>query len=165
MSLKKQKALATGKIISDLCAKLVPHTPFADLQDQFDILLYRRRAELDAGRTSEARGIVLIGISGSGKSTAVSHVFNRHQELQQLEPDKIEAVSLSVPSLATLKHVGLSCLNAIGYPFRRDRTAGTIWELLQSHLRQRETLSLHLDEAQICKSIAMSARCNPSSIR
>lgn len=150
MSLKQQKALATGKIISDLCAKFVPHTPFSDLQDQFDLLLYRRRAELETGRSSEARGIVLIGNSGSGKSTAMSHLFNRHKDLARLEPNKIKAevISLSVPSPATLKHVGMSCLNAIGYPIRRDRTAGIIWELLQSHLRERETLFLHLDEAQ-----------------
>ncbi|WP_299047754.1 TniB family NTP-binding protein [uncultured Tateyamaria sp.] len=150
MTLKKQKALATGQIISDLCAKFVPHTPFSDLQDQFDLLLYRRRAELAAGRSSKARGIVLIGNSGSGKSTAMTHLFNRHGDLERLEPNKTKAevISLAVPSPATLKHVGMSCLNAIGYPIRRDRTSGIIWELLQNHLRERETLFLHLDEAQ-----------------
>lgn len=150
MSLKKQRTLEIGKTVSDLSAKFVPHTPFAHLQDQFDLLLYRRRAELEAGRSSEARGIVLIGNSGSGKSTAMSHLFNRHKDLMQLAPNqsKAEVVSLSVPSPATLKHVGMSCLNAIGYPIRRDRTAGIIWELLQSHLQERETLFLHLDEAQ-----------------
>jgi len=150
MSLNKEKAIATGRVISDLCAKFVPNTHFAELPSPFALLLYRRRAELEAGRSSEARGIVLIGNSGSGKSTAISHLFNRHPDLQLLTPGKVRAdvVSLSVPSPATLKHVGLSCLNALGYPLRRERTAGIIWELLQGHLEQRRTLFLHLDEAQ-----------------
>ena len=150
MSFNKDKIIATGKVISDLNAKFVPHTPFAELKDQFDLLLYRRRAELEAGRTNEARGIVVIGNSGSGKSTAISRLFKKHEDLQVLHPGQVKAevVSLSVPSPATLKHVGMSCLNAIGYPLRRDRTSAIIWELLQHHLQQRETLFLHFDEAQ-----------------
>ena len=36
----------------------------------------------------------------------------------------------------------------IGYPLRRDRTAAIIWGHVQTHLRERGVLFLHLDEVQ-----------------
>jgi len=35
-----------------------------------------------------------------------------------------------------------------GYPLRRDKTAYIIWDMVRDHLQARQTLFLHLDEAQ-----------------
>src|SRR5699024_5479468 len=73
-----------------------------------------------------------------------------HETLRLLSHDAetADVASFLVPSPATLKGVGISCLNGLGYPLMRDRTAGIIWELVQSHLRELQIMFLHLDEAQ-----------------
>lgn len=144
------RALEIGRTISSLRAKFVSNDRFDELAEQFDLLLYRRRADLEAGRQSEARGIVLTGNPGSGKSTAINRLFSRHVDLSVLSMDREQAdiVSFQVPSPATLKFVGQSCLRGLGYPLSRDRPANVIWQLVQHHLKQRRTLFMHLDEAQ-----------------
>ena len=142
-----------ARMISDLRARFVAHDRYVDLCDEFDLLLHRRRADLAAGRSPAARGIAVVGNSGSGKSTAVARMLSRHPGIQCLRPDRLEAdvASFLVPSPVTLKSVGLACLaclTGLGYPLRRDRTAMIIWELVQNHLHQRRILFLHLDEVQ-----------------
>lgn len=139
-----------GRIVSDLRARFIVHEGYATLLREFDILLHRRRADLMAGRTAEARGIVVVGSSGSGKSTALQRLFRKHPDVRCLDPNRVEAdvASFLVPSPATLKSVGLACLTGLGYPLRRDRTAMITWELVHAHLEQRRILFLHLDEVQ-----------------
>lgn len=139
-----------ARVVSDLRARFVAHDRYVDLRREFDVLLHRRRADLAAGRSPEARGIAVVGHAGSGKSTAIARLLDRHPDIQCLGPDRLEAdvASFLVPSPATLKSVGLACLTGLGYPLRRDRTAMIIWELVQTHLHQRRVLFLHLDEVQ-----------------
>lgn len=145
-----ERLAAVGKIISELRAQFVVHEGYERLRHEFDILLHRRRADLAAGRSAEARGIVLVGASGSGKSTAIQRLLRRHPDAEFLSPDRLEAdvASFLIPSPATLKSVGLACLSGLGYPLRRERTAMMIWDLVQTHLRSRRVLFLHLDEVQ-----------------
>lgn len=116
----------------------------------FDDLLSRRRAEIEAGIVEEARGIALIGASGSGKSTAVRQLLARHESLVLSNPEtaRADVISLAVPTPATAKFVGMTTLEALGLQLRRDRTAQTIWTMVKDHLRERQTLFLHYDEAQ-----------------
>ena len=144
------QAGAIATTISDLRARFVAHPRYEDLAQEFNRLLDRRRADLAAGRATEARGIAVVGASGSGKSTAIGRLFRKHPHVRCLDPDRVEAdvASFLVPSPATLKSVGLACLSGLGYPLRRDRTAMIVWELVQNHLSQRRVLFLHLDEVQ-----------------
>ncbi|TQM94060.1 TniB family NTP-binding protein [Roseinatronobacter monicus] len=91
-----------------------------------------------------------IAPSGSGKSTAIQRLLRKHPDAEFLSPDRLEAdvASFLIPSPATLKSVGLACLSGLGYPLRRERTAMMIWDLVQTHLRSRRVLFLHLDEVQ-----------------
>ena len=92
----------------------------------------------------------MIGSTGSGKSTSINHLITKHPDIfraPQNDP-RAEIISFQVPSPATLKYVGQTALYALGYPLKGNRTAATIWELVRHHLRERETLFLHLDEAQ-----------------
>lgn len=150
MTPQQRKAFAIGEKVSSLQKRFVKHDRYRELESEFDAILYHRRANIGEEQHPEARGIAVVGLSGSGKSTAIRRLFHKHGDLQVLSDgvERAAVVSLTVPSPATLKHVGHSCLNALGYPIRRDRTAGIIWELVQNHLRQRQTLFLHLDEAQ-----------------
>lgn len=138
------------RTLASLRTRFFTHRNYHELQSAFTRLIKRRRADLELGGQKEAHGIAVIGDSGSGKTTAVRRLFTTYRDLQILEPgvEKAEAVSMSIPSPASVKFVGLACLNVLGYPLRRDRTSAIIWDLVHSNLHLRQTLVLHFDEAQ-----------------
>ncbi|MDP0927924.1 ATP-binding protein [Paracoccus onubensis] len=133
-----------------LRAAFASNPTYASFQRQFQTLLERRRFEMDAGVVSEARGIALIGASGSGKTTAVNRLLRSSSDLVLggIDDIRCDVVSFPVPSPATLKFVGQTALHSLGYPLRRDKTAYIIWDMVREHLHARRTLFLHLDEAQ-----------------
>ena len=138
------------KVTVKLRAKFLRHRSYQKLEEAIGLLEATRRAEIESGVTQETYGVAVVGNPGSGKSTALSHLFRTHPTLSLLQSDVVPAdvVSFLVPSPSTLKMVGISCLLGLGYPLKRDRTAGIIWGLVQHNLQKRQTLLLHLDEAQ-----------------
>ncbi len=136
--------------VSDLKTRFVKTDSYRKLEIEFNRLLSYRKAEIASGTCREARGLVVIGESGAGKTTLLRRLFETHPDLILMNCETIQAdvVSLSIPSPATPKHVGLTCLTALGYPLRRDRTTSIIWEQVHHHLKMRGTMFLHLDEAQ-----------------
>jgi Cdc6-like AAA superfamily ATPase len=139
-----------AQITADLSARFIAHDPSAELRRQFDKILYKRRADLYAGRMPEARGIAVIGNSGSGKTTAVERLITTHPDLNlgQDGSPTCEVVSVRVPSPATLKSVGITTLAALGFPLERNKTSHQIWSLVQTYAQMRGTLFVHYDEAQ-----------------
>jgi len=138
------------RTLAQLRARFFAHRNYREFRDAFSALLNRRRADLEIGAQNEARGIAIIGDSGSGKTTAARRLWATYPELRAQEPglEKAEVVSLSLPSPASVKFVGYACLIVLGYPLQRDRTSAIIWDMVHSHLRLRQTLVLHFDEAQ-----------------
>lgn len=105
------------------------HPAFLRLEEQFRLLLERRRAELAADISLEARGIAVIGASGSGKTSAVARLLS-HTPGLVIHDDgsaRADVVSFQVPSPATLKFVGQTALEATGYPMFARRTEMVIW--------------------------------------
>ncbi len=102
--------------LAQLRARFVPRQCFNDLSDAISNLEDRRRAEISQGLQPEARGLAVIGNSGSGKSTGVGHFFRKHDTLSLLADgyDTADVASFLVPSPATLKGVGISCLSGLG---------------------------------------------------
>lgn len=142
--------LSAYRKLAQLRKQFVQHESYLELSNQFDRLIERRRFELAENNVFEARGIAVIGGSGSGKTTAVDHLFRKHT-VKEFKPDEIppaELVNVRVPSPATVKYVGITTLAALGYPMQRERTGPIIWDLVKFHLRQRQTLFVHFDEAQ-----------------
>ena len=136
--------------LAKLRAEFIRSKPYDQLVDQFSRQLQRRRASLSMVLFAEARGIAVIGESGSGKSTLVNRLLSHHPDLLQPRQGEVKAevISLLVPSPATLKYVGATMLGALGYPLTRDKPAGFIWDQVRELLQKRETLFVHLDEAQ-----------------
>lgn len=123
---------------------------YRTFEERFRYLLDRRRAELAAGIVAEARCVALTGASGSGKATAAEHLFASQPDLVLHDPDgpRLDLVSLQVPSPATLKFVGQTALARLGFELQRDKSAQIIWNMVKGHLKARQTLFLHFDEAQ-----------------
>lgn len=145
-----ERAREIGRVTADLRTRFVKHKRYLRLAEEFDLLLYRRRAEIESGLQSEARGLIVIGASGSGKTTAIRRLFAKHPDLHLPQPDveQADVVSFLVPAPATLKSVGYDCLTSLGYPLNRDRTGAVIWSKVQTLLSRRKVLFLHLDEVQ-----------------
>ncbi len=139
------------KVVQDLRSAFVPTPSYAKLETHFRALLEQRRADVADGMVNNARGIVLVGQSGSGKTTAIRQLIRKNRELLQTDPalDFCEFIGLQVPSPATMKVVGASTLRALGYPYSGDTKQGTaIWDQVKVQLKLRQTCFLHLDEAQ-----------------
>ncbi|PTW37591.1 ATP-binding protein [Rhodovulum kholense] len=138
------------QIIQDIRAAYVPTMAYDRLDEYFDQLLEQRRADLAEGIVSDLRGIVLVGRSGAGKTTAIQELRRRYRKrLVFAGPDGVnEMISLKVPSPATMKFVATAALHAAGYPLVRDRSAPVIWGLVKQQFKLRKTLFMHMDEAQ-----------------
>lgn len=122
-----------------------------ELEERFRYLLERRRTELEAGVIAEARCIALIGASGSGKTTAAEHLFASQPDLvlHDIHGPRLDVASFQVPSPATLKFVGQTVLETLGFELKRDKSAQIIWSMVKGHLEARRTLFLHIDEAEV----------------
>jgi len=138
------------QIIQDIRGAYVPTMAYDRLDEYFDQLLEQRRADLAEGIVSDLRGIVLVGRSGAGKTTAIQELRRRYRKrLVYDDPDGVnEMISLKVPSPATMKFVATAALHAAGYPLVRDRSAAVIWGLVKQQFKLRKTLFMDMDEAQ-----------------
>lgn len=127
----------------------VHHERFLPLEASLAMLLAKRLSDLDAGRTSEAHGLTLCGPSGTGKSVAMVHLIAGVDHLlSTARHGDAPIISLRVPSPATLKFVGYTLLRALGFQISSERQAWYIWDLVRHHLKERQVLFVHLDEAQ-----------------
>lgn len=86
----------------------------------------------------------LIGQFNSGNFEVEYDYFSSRQAARRAMAGR----GLQVPSPATMKFVGTAVLQAAGYPLSRDKSASTIWDMVRQQLMFRQTLFLHLDEAQ-----------------
>lgn len=136
--------------IQDLRSAYVPNEAYRKLDRCFRMLLAQRRADIADGSAANLRGIVLVGASGSGKTTAMRELRKRTLDIILSDPQQevCEFIGLQVPSPATMKFVGAATLRAIGYPLTREKPASVIWDMVKQQLKFRQTLFLHLDEAQ-----------------
>jgi len=126
-----------GEKVTELGLKFIRHERYAQLEEQFQILWHRRRAELKLGRACEARGIALVGLSGAGKTTAIDRLILSLN--QKPDTDTIPVISLRIPSPATLKYVGQTLLKALKYDLKTERQAWYACRLPSGPVRSRKT--------------------------
>lgn len=139
-------------IMSELSARFAQHERYVDLERAVDRLIAVRLADLRSGRIQEADSLVLTAQTGSGKTTAMRRLIRGASDnLQKSDFPDSQIISVTVPSPATLKAVGISILAALGFPLKADRQNWYIWDLVRFHLAENRVLFLHLDEAQDLK--------------
>ena len=139
-------------LISQLTGRFAQHERFGRLERMFDRLVAVRLSDLRAGRIQEADSLVLTAATGSGKTTAMRKLIKHaNNQLSASDFPDGKIISVTVPSPATLKSVGISILAALGPELKADRQIWYIWDLVRFHLLENNVLFLHLDEAQDLK--------------
>ncbi|MBP31881.1 ATP-binding protein [Methylobacterium sp.] len=128
-----------------------------DLKDKFDALLTdlcERPApdnpEEEEQELREAGMLLVLGVSGAGKTRSLARLFERHPVLQAARtgPDGL-VLSMTAPSPCGVKELGRAILLATGYAVLRDRVTGPeIWSTVRARLQALGVLVLHIDEAQ-----------------
>lgn len=138
------------KTVQSLRTLHIPRPEFNKLDARFGSLLEQRRADDADGVVFKARSIMLVGQSGSGKTTAVRHLVHKYRRLMATDPGEeiCEYIGLQVPSPATMKFVGAATLRALGYPYAGNKQGPAIWDQVKEQLKLRHTLFLGFDEAQ-----------------
>lgn len=128
----------------------IPRPEFNKLDACFQRHIEQRRADEADGEVFKARGLMLVGQSGSGKTTAIRELIRKHRALIATDPSEefCEYIGLQVPSPATMKYVGAATLRALGYPYSGNKQGPAIWDQVKVQLKLRGTKFLGFDEAQ-----------------
>lgn len=95
-----------------------------------------------AGQHPEGRMLAVIGTSGAGKTWTIEKAIPRITGL-----DSGNFLRLTAPSPCTLKQLGRTILESLGYPLIRDLPDHIIWEKVRRHVKERGVRFIWLDEA------------------
>lgn len=105
-----------------------------------------------AGGGSRRRSFIVIGESGSGKSTSLERAFTRIKSFQPYQNEYGETVrpliSIEVPKPCSTKDLAIRILQEMGLPASNRANEHELYETVKQQLRERRVLFLHLDEAQ-----------------
>jgi len=128
----------------------IPRPEFNKLDSCFQKHVEQRRADEADGEVFKARGLMLVGQSGSGKTTAIRELVRKYSTLIKTDctQEHCEYIGLQVPSPATMKIVGAATLVALGYPHIGNKPGPAIWDQVKVQLKLRSTKFLGFDEAQ-----------------
>jgi AAA domain len=102
------------------------------------------------GEHSELYGVVVIGESGSGKTTEINHALRRIAANENpLECGlKRRFVQLSLKGETTWKALGLDLMEELGYEMTARRTEHEIWRRARTQLKAKGIWLIHIDECQ-----------------
>lgn len=122
--------------------------------DALDAALAEAVEDFDAGnltgRHFEATGLVVIGESGSGKTTEINEALRRFSA----DPRPLECglerkfVQLALEAETTWKALGIQLLKNLGFELTARRTEHEIWARVRSQLEGQGIWLLHIDECQ-----------------
>ena len=113
-----------------------------------------RRSAAGTTKILDGRAEIIIGESGSGKSTMINHALIRHPEFSGYAPgpyptfNKSERIiNISVRAPCTVGNFGIEILTAAGYPIlARKPDARVILPLARDYLRRRNIQFIIIDE-------------------
>ncbi|WP_255005376.1 ATP-binding protein [Roseovarius sp. M141] len=141
---------AIERLVAKLEAQFFEREFYPVLEEEFSAMLAKRRMSLESGQRPEGRVLAIIGGSGSGKTTASDRLVAPYLQAAQhsIEDASMSVIQFNSPNKATGKDVAIEAIAALGYPASPTRSEGSLRTLLRSHLTQRGTLVVHIDEAQ-----------------
>jgi len=120
-----------------------------EIRELFDDCLAALKVDTGEDLRAEARGLMVVGESGAGKSRLLERLFLEHPELPGYAKtgSGCPLVTVRVKSPASLASLGSELLKAMGYPLARDKKRWEIWRLVQTQIVRQGILAIHIDEA------------------
>lgn len=152
---RRQRSAEITKLEAELQHTYFPQKSDEDLLDRLNDLLDTFENYTDAvetmglshvGRLKEGRALAIVGASGVGKSRSLERAFESLGMNDRKSPFRI--ISIKAPSPCTLKQLGTSVLQALGYPVRRELRENVVWRKVRDQLKLHGIRFLHLDELQ-----------------
>lgn len=118
---------AYADLNTNLAQRHYPLDRSFELQGNFAKLFSRHLGLIRSGQRFEAKGLLVTGPSGTGKTTEISRMLERFNEeaipLPDGRPAKFASVVLAAKG--TWKDLGRTTLAALGYPIT-DKTRRTL---------------------------------------
>lgn len=160
-SLERMRRLQTTQraSVSDRVAKLHSAYILSDrdrlieerIEEMIDHCLRVQDARVSGnrvGRLAEARPLLVLGESGSGKTRSLVRIFRRREEFGGYgnPGGDCPLVSVDVPSPCTMRMLGTATLKAVGYPITRELREAEVWQVVPGVLKQLGVYFLHFDE-------------------
>lgn len=98
--------------------------------------------------SGETRGVLVVGKPGDGKTSMVHNTLKKHPALVSADGVTSIWISLSVPSPATVKSLGLELLDRLGYPaMSTSAPAWKIWQTVRHRIEILGVTVIWIDEA------------------
>lgn len=114
MNAQKDLTRLLDERISKLELSIIPHPTHVAAIDALDCLLSRARMRRD-GKRMKAKGLLLYGLAGSGKTTVIEDFISRHPDISTPDGDIRRIITVEMPEATTKKALVNTILGELGY--------------------------------------------------
>lgn len=132
--------------------KMYVGTPRDELLNQHLDTLFESLITPETNQTDKKRILIITGESGAGKSRLLDHNFAQREAFQPHENTygtiTRPMLRYNAPKPCTPKMVALEGLSNLGYPVASEMKEAKAWQLFRHQLAVRQSLFVHIDEAQ-----------------
>ena len=145
---RQQTCPIPGELRKRLTSPYVTTAKYGEFTDALEQEIHNLATDRADGSRPEARGIVVSGGSGSGKSRAIDRALGKHA----MFPGYLEkgsgcrAIKARCTGSFTLGRLGADLAEAAGYPIVKERDENKIWDKLRKTLRMRGIVLVYIDE-------------------
>lgn len=132
--------------VADLELAIVTHPMFDDAIEAMNVL-HARALHCREGKRLRARGMLLLGAAGAGKTTVVQHFLDNHQAHQTPDGIIMPVVVVEVPPAPTLRAIVDALYSALGYRAEQRLSAEEIIKDLMKKVDLLSVATILLDES------------------
>lgn len=132
--------------VADLELTIVTHRMFDDAVEAMSVL-HARALHRRGGKRLRARGMLLLGSAGAGKTTVVQHFLDTHQPMETPDGIVMPVAVVEVPAAPTLRAVVDAIYSALGYRAEKSLSAEDIVKDLMGKVDLLGVATMLLDES------------------
>jgi hypothetical protein len=157
MTLITKQMVSDQQAVADLELEIVEHAQLKAAVDAVSALQARSLVERN-GRRLKARGLLLMGEAGAGKSTVLEVIATRNPAVEDKHGRVTPVLWVEVPEETTKRALVVAIIEAMGYKVDRDYNANDLIKRIAEKVRLLGIQLIMLDEAHhILKSKEPSA--------
>lgn len=133
--------------VAELELTIVPHAQITEALEALAALQARSTAKAKKGRTLKARGLLITGHAGAGKTTVIEYWKEIHPDIETDEGVIKPVLYVKVPETPTKRAIVAAILGAMGYNAPKDINSFDIIEEIRKKVELLGVLLIILDEA------------------